>query len=202
MPSRSRWRRSRTRGSSSAQGAEAISRPTRARTNRRSSQSWRTVAWSRWWGNNASPRDCVVSSEIKREGSEQHREDASKYIQLRSARFDLPISRPVLEQFRSVPSNSSWEQLGSAIPGQPPSPPSSSLSRGRERETRFIRTKGDRIPKEMQISRKSFEATVRENRVIFVLFSRGKKRKGKNKKMEQYSASTTEQIQSFFSPHF
>lgn len=91
------------------------------------------------------------------------------------------------------------EQLGSGILGPPPP----RGEEGNEKRDLFGR-KEIIIPKEMQISCKSFEPTVRENRVIFVLSSRGKKRKGKEKKkkMEQYSASTTEQIQSFFLPHF
>lgn len=201
MPSRSRWRRSRTRGSSSAQGAEAISRPTRARTNRRSSQSWRTVAWSRWWGNNASPRDCVVSSEIKREGSEQHREDASKYIQLRSARFDLPISRPVLEQFRSVPSNSSWEQLGSAIPGPLPSLLLPLERKGTRNEIysdeRRSYSKGN-----ANISQIFRGNGKRKSSNLRLVFAWEKKKRKKQKNGAIFPASTTEQIQSFFSPHF
>lgn len=69
------------------------------------------------------------------------------------------------------------EQLGSGILGPPPP----RGEEGNEKRDLFGR-KEIIIPKEMQISCKSFESTVRENRVIFVLSSRGKKRKGKEKK--------------------
>lgn len=139
----------------------------------------------------------MVSSEIKREGSEQHREDASKYIYyLRSARFDLPNSRPVVEECQIC---SVEFELNNSVPvfWDP-------LPLEERKGTRFIRTKRDYYSKGnaniLQIFRANGKRKSSNLRLVFAWEK--KKRKRKKKKMEQYSASTTEQIQSFFLPHF
>lgn len=91
------------------------------------------------------------------------------------------------------------EQLGSGILGPPPP----RGEEGNEKRDLFGR-KEIIIPKEMQISCKSFEPTVRENRVIFVLSSRGKKRKGKEKKKKWSNIPPLlrSRYNRFFSPTF